>query len=51
MNVENVNGLVSELLEKAAPVDYDIKLPDAEFDVMDAIWQGTPPLTTSYLMQ
>ncbi len=51
MNVENVNGLVSELLEKAAPVDYDIKLPDAEFDVMDAIWQGTPPLTTSFLMQ
>ena len=51
MNVENVDGLVSELIEKAAPVDYSIRLPDAEFDVMDAIWQGTPPLTTSYLMQ
>lgn len=51
MTVENVSERVSELLEKAGPVDYSVRLPDAEFDVMDAIWEGEPPLTTSYLMQ
>ena len=51
MNVENMNEYVAGLLEKAGPVDYSIRLPDAEFDVMDAVWEGTPPLTTSYLMQ
>lgn len=51
MTVENVNGLIEELVSKAKPVDYSIKLPDAEFDVMNAIWEGNPPVTTSYLMQ
>ncbi|MBQ7475238.1 MAG: BlaI/MecI/CopY family transcriptional regulator [Clostridia bacterium] len=51
MNVENVDALVKDLLEKAGPVDHSVRLPDAEFDVMDAIWGGNPPLTTSYLMQ
>lgn len=31
-------------------INYDKKLPDAEFDVMNAIWQGNPPVNTSYLM-
>ena len=30
---------------------YTKKLPDAEFDVMQAIWEGTPPLNTAYLME
>ena len=51
MNVENVNGLIEEIIDRAKPVDYTVKLPDAEFDVMNAIWDGAPPLTTSYLMQ
>ncbi len=51
MNVENVNGVIEELMAKAKPVDYSVKLPDAEFDVMNAIWDGEPPLNTSYLMQ
>lgn len=51
MNVENISGLIEEILEKAKPVDYKVKLPDAEFDVMKAIWDGDPPMTTSYLMQ
>ncbi len=50
MNVENVNGLIEEIIEKAAPVDYSVRLPDAEYDVMNAIWDGAPPLTTAYLM-
>ena len=51
MTVDNVNGLIEELVSKARPVDYSVRLPDAEFDVMNAIWEGDPPLTTSYLMQ
>jgi len=27
------------------------KLPDAEFDVMQAIWDSPPPVNTSYLME
>ncbi|MCQ2455928.1 MAG: BlaI/MecI/CopY family transcriptional regulator [Clostridia bacterium] len=51
MNVENVNGLIEDIIERANPVDYSVKLPDAEFDVMNAMWDGAPPVTTSYLMQ
>ena len=51
MNVENVNGLMEEIISRANPVDYSVKLPDAEFEVMSAIWEGTPPLNTAYLMQ
>lgn len=35
----------------ARMIDYTKKLPDAEFDVMQAIWEGTPPLNTAYLME
>ena len=32
-------------------LDYSKKLPDAEFDVMRAIWDGEPPINTAYLME
>ncbi len=32
-------------------IDYTKKLPDAEFDVMQAVWEGTPPVNTAYLME
>ena len=34
-----------------ADVDYDIRLPDAEFEVMMAVWNGQAPMTTGYLMK
>ncbi|MBQ2730212.1 MAG: BlaI/MecI/CopY family transcriptional regulator [Clostridia bacterium] len=36
----------------AVPVEisYEKKLPDAEYVVMAAIWAGTPPVNTAYLM-
>ncbi len=36
-----------------APVEinYSKKLPEAEFDVMVAIWDATPPVNTAYLME
>lgn len=41
-----------EIGKDMAPVEinYDKKLPDAEFDVMLAIWEATPPVNTAYLM-
>lgn len=44
-------GFVEELMERTAMVDYSIRLPDAEYEVMDAVWSGEPPMTTAYLMQ
>lgn len=32
-------------------INYEKKLPDAEFDVMNAIWNATPPVNTAYLME
>ena len=32
-------------------IDYTKKLPDAEYEVMQAIWTGEPPLNTAYLME
>ncbi len=51
MNIDNVNGLIEEIQKRAKPVDYSVKLPDAEYDVMRAIWAGTPPVNTAYLMK
>ena len=36
--------------ENASAPDYQKKLPDAEFEVMLAIWNTTPPVNTAYLM-
>lgn len=50
MNVEQQNSPDrSEIPSRM--IDYTKKLPDAEFDVMQAIWEGTPPLNTAYLME
>lgn len=34
----------------AREIDYTKKLPEAEYDVMQAIWMGEPPVNTAYLM-
>lgn len=31
--------------------DYTKKLPDSEFEVMNAVWGGEAPVTTAYLME
>ena len=36
--------------QKNVVIDYSKKLPEAEFEVMNAIWNGTPPVNTAYLM-
>ena len=42
-NIKDI-GVVGE-------INYSKKLPDAEFDVMSAIWAGEPPVNTAYLME
>ena len=37
--------------DRAVAINYDKKLPEAEFDVMAAVWEGTPPVNTAYLME
>ncbi len=32
-------------------IDYSKRLPEAEYEVMNAIWGGEPPLNTAYLME
>ncbi len=32
-------------------IDYSKRLPEAEYEVMNAIWNGNPPLNTAYLME
>ena len=34
-----------------ADVDYSVRLPEAEFEVMQAVWNGEAPMTTNYLMK
>ncbi len=51
MNIENENELITSIIENAKEIDYSIRLPDAEFEVLCAMWNGTPPVNTAYLMQ
>lgn len=44
-------SIIEDLMQKSASVDYSIRLPDSEFEVMNAVWEGEPPMTTAYLMQ
>lgn len=51
MEKERLREQIAEMLEKAERVDYTIQLPDTEYDVMRAVWDGELPITTGYLMQ
>lgn len=31
-------------------INYEKRLPDSEFDVMEAVWSGNGPVNTTYLM-
>lgn len=42
---------IAEMLDRAEDVDYTIQLPETEYDVMCAVWDGELPITTGYLMQ
>ena len=41
----------SQAVQQDIEIDYSKKLPDSEYEVMQAIWEGTPPVNTAYLME
>lgn len=51
MEEQALRDRIAEMLDKAESVDYTVQLPDAEYDVMCAVWAGELPITTGYLMQ
>ncbi len=51
MTVNYQKNMVAEQDTIVRKIDYTKKLPDAEYEVMQAIWQGEPPLNTAYLME
>jgi len=51
MKDETLYDKISAMLDKADTVDYSIQLPETEYDVMCAVWNGEWPLTTGYLMK
>ncbi|MBE6542371.1 MAG: BlaI/MecI/CopY family transcriptional regulator [Ruminococcaceae bacterium] len=50
MEKKRYNSLADEYLIKLEEVDYSIRLPDTEFEVMKAVWDCDPPATTGNLM-
>jgi len=50
MTEPELQKTAEELLDKAEKVDYDIRLPETEFDVMRAVWEKNTPVNTGYLM-
>ena len=46
-----LNEIMQELEKKSAEVDYSVKLPDAEMEIMLAVWDLEPPVNTAALME
>ncbi len=46
--LEDVSG---EYLEKSDKVDYSVRLPESELEVMLAVWDEKPPVTSAMLMR
>ena len=46
----SIHEIMDELDRKKKEVDYTVKLPDAELEVMIAVWNLKAPVTTSELM-
>ncbi len=49
--VNNIHEIMEELERKKAEADYSVKLPDAEMEIMLAVWDLEPPVTTAALME
>jgi len=48
--LNNSIEIMNELENKKKEVDYSVKLPDAEMEIMLAVWDLEQPVTTSALM-
>lgn len=47
----NKDEIIEEYLRKSEEVDCSVRLPEREFEVMQAVWKLTPPVTTAMLMK
>ena len=50
-DLNNMTELMAELERKKNEVDYSAKLPDSELEIMLAVWDLEPPVTTAALME
>ena len=51
MEEEIINSRIAEFRRKIESVDYNINLPDTEFEIMTAIWDSELPVTSRKLME
>ncbi len=51
MTVDSIIAGAASVHNTEREIDYSKKLPDAEFEVMQAVWAGEPPVNTAYLME
>ena len=51
MKVSYQNNVAEDNAVSIREIDYTKKLPDAEYEVMQALWMGEPPSNTAYLME
>ena len=50
MDEEKLKSIRDEYLTRSDKVDYSLDLPEAETDVMLALWRGEGPYNTSKVM-
>ncbi len=43
--------MTKDYLKRLSEVDYSVKIPDSEMEVMLAVWKAEPPVTTNCLMK
>lgn len=43
--------MTKEYVKRASEVDYSLKIPDSELEVMLAVWKAEPPINTNSLMK
>lgn len=51
MAVIQTEEIIENYLKKSEEMDYSVRLPETELDVMQAVWKLKPPVTTSMLMK
>ena len=51
MEAEIIDSRITEFHRKIDTIDYNINLPDTEFEIMTAIWESELPVTSRKLME
>lgn len=51
MGAIETREIIENYLKKSEEIDYSVRLPETELDVMKSVWNLKPPITTSMLMK